>query len=92
MKEALYKSVGAIASSSLTTIVGLLVLVFMSFTIGRDLGIVLAKGVLLSLVSIFFCLPGLLLMFDKLILLYHCLQEPGLHLHLQVQKPQLKQL
>lgn len=71
MKEALYKSVGAIASSSLTTIVGLLVLVFMSFTIGRDLGIVLAKGVLLSLVSIFFCLPGLLLMFDKLILKTH---------------------
>ena len=71
MKEALYKSVGAIASSSLTTIVGLLVLVFMSFTIGRDLGIVLAKGVLLSLVSIFFCLPGLLLIFDKLILKTH---------------------
>ena len=71
MKEALYKSVGAIASSSLTTIVGLLVLVFMSFTIGRDLGIILAKGVLLSLVSIFFCLPGLLLMFDKLILKTH---------------------
>lgn len=71
MKEALYKSVSAIASSSLTTIVGLLVLVFMSFTIGRDLGIVLAKGVLLSLVSIFFCLPGLLLMFDKLILKTH---------------------
>ena len=71
MKEALYKSVSAIASSSLTTIVGLLVLVFMSFTIGRDLGIVLAKGVLLSLISIFFCLPGLLLMFDKLILKTH---------------------
>lgn len=67
MKEALYKSVSAIASSSLTTIVGLLCLVFMTFTLGRDLGIVLAKGVLLSLVSIFFCLPGLLLMFDKLI-------------------------
>lgn len=71
MKEALYKSVGAISSSSLTTIVGLLVLVFMSFTIGRDLGIILAKGVLLSLISIFFCLPGLLLMFDKLILKTH---------------------
>ena len=71
MKEALYKSVGAIASSSLTTIVGLLILVFMSFTIGRDLGIVLAKGVLLSLISIFFCLPGLLLIFDKLILKTH---------------------
>lgn len=67
MKKALYKSVGAISGSSVTTIVGLLVLVFMSFTIGRDLGIILAKGVLLSLISIFFCLPGLLLIFDKLI-------------------------
>lgn len=67
MKEALYKSVASITSSSLTTIVGLLCLVFMTFTLGRDLGVVLAKGVLLSLVSIFFCLPGLLLMFDKLI-------------------------
>lgn len=71
MKEAIYKSVGSIFSSSLTTIVGLLVLVFMSFTIGRDLGVVLAKGVLLSLVSIFFCLPGLLLIFDKLIVKIH---------------------
>ena len=68
MKKALYDSFKAISSSSVTTIVGLLALVFMSFTIGRDLGFVLAKGVLLSLISIFFCLPGLLLMFDKLIM------------------------
>ena len=67
MKEALYHSFKAISSSSVTTIVGLLALVFMSFTIGRDLGFVLAKGVLLSLVSIFFCLPALLLIFDNLI-------------------------
>ena len=53
MKEALYHSFSAISSSSVTTIVGLLALVFMSFTIGRDLGFVLAKGVLLSLISIF---------------------------------------
>ncbi len=67
MKEALYHSFKAISSSSVTTIVGLLALVFMSFTIGRDLGFVLAKGVLLSLISIFFCLPALLLIFDNLI-------------------------
>lgn len=68
MKNALYDSFKAISSSSITTVVGLLALVFMSFTIGKDLGFVLAKGVLLSLVSIFFCLPGLLLLCDKLIM------------------------
>ncbi len=67
MKEALYHSFKAISSSSVTTIVGLVALVFMSFTIGKDLGVVLAKGVLLSLISIFFCLPALLLIFDNLI-------------------------
>ena len=67
MQNALYDSFRSISSSSITTIVGLLALVFMSFTIGRDLGFVLAKGVLLSLISIFFCLPSLLLLFDKII-------------------------
>ncbi len=67
MKEALYRSFASISSSSITTIVGLVTLVFMSFTIGRDLGLVLAKGVLLSLLVIFMCLPALILLFDKLI-------------------------
>ncbi len=67
MKSALYNAFKAISSSSVTTIVGLLALVFMSFTIGRDLGFVLAKGVLFSLFSIFTSLPALILMFDKLI-------------------------
>ena len=67
MKEALYHSFISISSSSITTIVGLLALVFMSFTIGKDLGFVLAKGVLLSLISIFFCLPALLIICDNLI-------------------------
>ena len=65
MKNALYKAFQAISSSSVTTIVGLLALVFMSFTIGKDLGFVLAKGVLFSLLCIFFVLPSLILMFDK---------------------------
>ena len=67
MKNALYHSFGSISSSSVTTIVGLLALVFMSFTIGRDLGIVLAKGVIFSLISIFLALPALILIFDSLI-------------------------
>ncbi len=64
MKEALYHAFSAISSSSVTTIVGLLALIFMSFTIGRDLGFVLAKGVLFSLICIFTCLPGLIILFD----------------------------
>ncbi len=71
MKAALYNAFKSISSSSLTTIVGLLALVFMSFTIGRDLGFVLAKGVLFSLLAIFTCLPALILMFDKLIVKTH---------------------
>lgn len=67
MRRAMRYSFGAISSSSVTTVVGLIVLVFMSFTIGRDMGLVLSKGVILSLVSIFTSLPALLLIFDKAI-------------------------
>ncbi len=67
MKEALYNSFKSISSSSVTTIVGLAALIFMTFTIGRDLGLVLAKGVLFSLICIFFVLPALILMCDTLI-------------------------
>ncbi len=67
MKRALHHAFLAISSSSVTTVVGLLALVFMSFTIGKDLGFVLAKGVILSLFCIFTCLPALILMSDKLI-------------------------
>ncbi len=68
MKNALYKAFTAISSSSITTIVGLLALVFMSFKIGKDLGFVLAKGVMFSLICIFFVLPALILRFDKWII------------------------
>jgi len=65
MKKALTNAFSAIASSSVTTIVGLLVLLFMSFKIGQDMGIVLAKGVFISLLCIFAILPGLVVVFDK---------------------------
>ena len=65
MTNALTAAFSSIIGSSVTTIVGLLVLLFMSFKIGADLGIVLAKGVALSLISVFTVLPPLILLFHK---------------------------
>ena len=73
MENALTKGVTAIASSSITTVVGLLCLVFMSFTIGADMGLVLAKGVLISLICVFAVMPMLAIAFDYWIL---TLQKP----------------
>lgn len=67
MKEAIRNAIPAMCSSSVTTIVGLLALCFMSFKIGADMGIVFAKGVFLSLLGCFLVLPAMLLLFDKLI-------------------------
>ena len=67
MKAALRGAFSSITSSAVTTFVGLLMLVFMNFKIGMDLGLVLAKGVACSLVCIFTMLPGLILLFDKII-------------------------
>jgi len=65
MASALRKASPSILSRSFTTIVGLLSLVFMKFKIGADIGIVLAKGVFFSLVSIYTVLPALILIFEK---------------------------
>lgn len=67
MSLAVKSASNSILSSSFTTIVGLLALVFMKFKIGLDLGIVLAKGVFCSLISIYTILPGLILLFNKAI-------------------------
>lgn len=67
MERALARGFRAIASSSVTTVVGLLTLVLMSFTIGRDLGLVLAKGVALSLVCELGVMPALVVWADRLI-------------------------
>lgn len=68
MTRALTAAVGSITGSSITTIVGLIVLVFMSFKIGADLGIVLAKGVALSMICVFTVLSALIVMTHKLIM------------------------
>lgn len=67
MRNAIVNSFGSIASSSITTIVGLLVLLLMSFTIGADIGLVISKGVFLSLVCVFTVMPSLILWFDNLV-------------------------
>ena len=63
--EALSKAIPEISSSSLTTISGLAALAFMHFGIGLDMAVVLIKAILLSLLSVFTLMPGLLMLFSK---------------------------
>jgi len=65
--EALRKSIPEISASSLTTISGLAALGFMKFKIGLDMSVVLMKSILLSLLSVFTLMPGLLVLFSPLI-------------------------
>lgn len=65
MAEAIGKTLTSVIGSSITTIAGFIALCFMSFTLGRDLGIVMAKGVLLGVVGCVTVLPSLILLFDK---------------------------
>ena len=64
---ALSKAIPEISSSSLTTVSGMIAMMFMQFRIGYDMGIILAKAIVLSLVTVFFLMPGLLLNFSKAI-------------------------
>ena len=67
MSEAIRETFSSVLGSSLTTIVGFLVLCTMELTLGKDLGIVMAKGVLIGVVGVLTIFPSLLLTFDKLI-------------------------
>ena len=64
---ALSKAIPEIGGSSLTTVSGLAALAFMNFGIGMDMAIVLIKAILLSLLSVFTLMPGLLVLFSPLI-------------------------
>lgn len=67
MGMAISKTASSIIGSSLTTIAGFLAIAFMELTIGKDIGYVMAKGVVLGVVSVLTVLPSLILVFDKLI-------------------------
>ncbi len=64
---ALSKAIPEISGSSMTTLSGLGAMCFMRFGIGRDLGLVLMKAIVLSLLSVFTLMPGLLMSFSGLI-------------------------
>ncbi len=67
MVDALCKSTSSILSSGLTTVIGFLALLFMRFGIGPDLGLALAKGIAISLITVFVFMPQLILMTYKFI-------------------------
>lgn len=64
---ALTHAIPAISASSLTTVSGLLAMTFMQFRIGFDMGIVLIKAILFSMLSVFTLMPGLLMLFSRAI-------------------------
>ena len=67
MEEAIKETFKSVIGSSLTTIAGFLALCFMDLTLGKDIGIVMAKGVLFGLICVLTVFPALLLVFDKYI-------------------------
>ena len=67
MAHAISNTITSVVGSSITTVAGFVALCFMSFTLGMDLGIVMAKGVVLGVICCVTVLPSLLLVFDKAI-------------------------
>lgn len=65
LTAALTKAIPEIASSSLTTMAGMAVLMTMQFKIGMDLGMVLLKSIVFSMLSVFLFMPALIMIFDK---------------------------
>ncbi|MDO5411784.1 MAG: MMPL family transporter [Lachnospiraceae bacterium] len=67
MANAIEMTFSSVIGSSITTIAGFIALCFMSFTLGMDLGIVMAKGVILGVICCITILPSMILVFHKLI-------------------------
>lgn len=67
MAHAIAKTITSVVGSSITTVAGFVALMFMSFTLGKDLGIVMAKGVVFGVICCITVLPAMILIFDKAI-------------------------
>lgn len=67
MAEAIRATISSVVGSSITTVAGFIALCFMSFTLGLDLGVVMAKGVVLGVISCVTILPAFILVFHKAI-------------------------
>ena len=67
MRAAIFSCLKPVSASALTTVAGMLALLFMSFTIGFDIGIVLMKGIVISVITALTLFPAVILVFDKLL-------------------------
>lgn len=67
MSNAIAATISSVVGSSITTVAGFIALCFMSFTLGLDLGVVMAKGVVLGVIACVTILPSMILVFDKAI-------------------------
>ena len=67
MAHAISNTISSVVGSSVTTVAGFLALCLMSFTLGRDLGLVMAKGVVFGVLACVTILPSMILVFDKAI-------------------------
>ncbi len=67
MANAINSTLSSVVGSSITTVAGFIALCFMSFTLGLDLGIVMAKGVVIGVICCVTVLPSMILIFDKAI-------------------------
>lgn len=65
MVNAIVSTISSVVGSSITTVAGFIALCFMSFTLGLDLGIVMAKGVIFGVIACITVLPAMILVFDK---------------------------
>ena len=65
MANAITNTITSVVGSSITTVAGFVALCFMSFTLGLDLGIVMAKGVVFGVIGCVTILPAMILIFDK---------------------------
>lgn len=65
MVNAIVSTISSVVGSSITTVAGFIALCFMSFTLGLDLGIVMAKGVVFGVIACITVLPSMILVFDK---------------------------
>ena len=65
MAAAIHETLTSVVGSSVTTVAGFIALCFMTFTLGRDLGVVMAKGVVLGVISCVTVLPSMILILDK---------------------------
>lgn len=65
MAKAISETVTSVVSSSMTTVAGFIALCFMSFTLGMDLGVVMAKGVVFGVIACVTILPSMILVFDR---------------------------